>query len=111
MTETAIVAIITTLLAGAVGWYGHARKARSEDSATVIAGYNQLCENLRQMIELNNVEIARLRQELQAVRDEQTLWRTERAVLEKRIEELERINRRLEAELERFRQCHEGDGR
>lgn len=101
--QTAIVAIITALVAAIAGWYGHARKAQSEDNATVIAGYDRLCANLRDMISLNNDEIARLRAELQQVREEQTAYRAERAGLIKRIEELERINRNLRAQLDELR--------
>ena len=101
--QTALVAIVTAIVAAAVGWYGHRSRSRSEDSATVIAGYDRLCANLRDMISLNNDEIARLRAELQQVREEQTAYRAERAGLIKRIEELERINRNLRAQLDELR--------
>ena len=98
--QTAIIAFVTAIVAAAVGWYGHRSKARTEDSATVIAGYDKLCANLRDMIALNNDEIARVRAELRQVREEQAAWREEKAVLVRRIDELERINRGLRAQLE-----------
>jgi chromosome segregation ATPase len=98
-----LIALATAIVAAAVGWYGHARKAGTEDNATVIAGYDRLCANLRDMIALNNEEIARLREELRGVREEQSAWRVERAGLIKRIEELERINRSLRAQLDELR--------
>jgi chromosome segregation ATPase len=105
MPDNVLVAIASAIIAGIFGWYGHARKAQSEDSATVIAGYDRLCANLRDMIRLNNEEIGRLREELQAVRAEQTVWREERGALIKRIDELERINRSLRAQLDELRRA------
>ena len=78
-----------------------------QERADVITGYESLCENLREMIRVNNEEIARLRVEIEALQrqvdTERETWKREREALIERIAELETINTRLERQLNQLR--------
>ncbi len=83
------------------------RTADQQERAAVMTGYESLCENLREMIRVNNEEIARLRVELGELRcrldTERDAWSREREALVERIGELEALNQRLERQLNQLR--------
>jgi chromosome segregation ATPase len=78
-----------------------------QERADVITAYESLCENLREMIRVNNEEIARLRANIEALQRqvdvERETWAREREALVERIAELEAINARLERQLNQLR--------
>ena len=96
--------IITAVAGGGLTYLATHRNITRQERVDVMAGYSQLCDDLRAMIALNNDEIARLRQELADLKcrfevDRET-WRQEREALQARISELETINARLIRQLE-----------
>ncbi len=108
MTVDQLLAIaipaMTALLAAGLTYLATHRNTTRQERVDVMAGYSQLCDDLRAMIALNNDEIARLRQELADLKcrfevDRET-WRQEREALQARISELEAINARLIRQLE-----------
>lgn len=108
MTNDQLFAIlmpaITALLGAGLTYLATHRNTNRQEQADVMAGYSQLCDDLRAMIDLNNQEIARLRKELTDLKcrleaDRET-WRQEREALQARIGELETINARLVRQLE-----------
>ena len=64
-----------------------------------MTAYSQLLDDMRAMIDVNNQEVARLRQEYADLKCrldlERQAWENERKALLARITELERINARL----------------
>jgi chromosome segregation ATPase len=88
------------------------RTADQQERAAVMTGYESLCENLREMIRVNNEEIARLRAELGELRcrldAEREAGSREREALVERIGELETLNGRLERQLNQLRNETQG---
>jgi hypothetical protein len=95
--------IVTALAGGGLTYLATHRNITRQEGADVMAGYAQLCDDLRAMIDLNNQEIGRLRQELADLKcrfeQDRAAWQREREALMARIVELEAINQRLEAKL------------
>ena len=121
MTNDQLLALLIPLaavLGSVLTFYATRRNINRQERADVMAGYSQLCDDLRLMIDLNNQEIARLRQEIAVLKcqfetDRET-WRQEREALQMRISELEVINARLMRQLETDqvkadgKECHGG---
>ncbi len=96
------------VVVGSVATYFSTRhNTARQERADVISGYESLCENLREMIRVNNEEIARLRANIEALQRqvdvERETWAREREALVERIAELEAINARLERQLNQLR--------
>ena len=96
------------VVVGSVATYFSTRhNTARQERADVITGYESLCQNLREMIRVNNEEIARLRVEIEALQrqvdTERETWKREREALIERIAELETINTRLERQLNQLR--------
>lgn len=101
-------------LVGTILLYRSSRKDTDrQQGADIMAGYAALCDDLRAMMDVNNKEIGRLRQELcalqselakeRAAREEERLaYQQERAALLERISELEKVNTRLQEKLDAF---------
>ena len=100
---TVLVPLLTAGLGSGLTYLATRRNTHRQEQADVMGGYAQLCDDLRSMIDLNNAEITRLRQEIVALRAqveaERETWRREREALQARITELETINQRLEKQL------------
>ncbi len=94
---------VATVVSGYFAYRAGQRNTKRQELADVIAGYERLCDDLREMIRLNNEELARLRAELKRIKaeflEERDAWREERKGLLARIRELEKTNRRLETQL------------
>jgi chromosome segregation ATPase len=105
----ALAVVATGLLTYRAGQRNTARQERAD----VVEGYDKLCEQYQKAIDLNNVEIGRLRGELKEIKtqflQERDQWKQERLGLLARIRELERTNQRLEEQLDRLQdaQCKE----
>ncbi|MFA5378598.1 MAG: hypothetical protein WC455_22785, partial [Dehalococcoidia bacterium] len=73
-----------------------------------------LLDDMRAMVDLNNREVARLRQEYTDLKCrldlERQAWETERKALLTRITELERINAKLEAQILALQAQVKGEG-
>lgn len=78
-----------------------------QERADIVTAYEKLCNDLRELIRINNEEIARLRAEVAALQSrldtEREAWAREREALVERIGELETINARLERQLNQLR--------
>jgi chromosome segregation ATPase len=102
----ALAVVATGYLTYRAGQHASAR----EERADVVEGYDKLCEQYQKAIDLNNVEIARLRGELKEIKaqflTERDQWKQERLGLLARIRELERTNQRLEEQLDRLQAGH-----
>ena len=98
-----LVPVVTAGMASGLTYLATRRNTHRQEQVDVMTGYAQLCDDLRAMIDLNNAEIARLRQEIATLRAhveaEREVWRREREALQMRITELETINARLEKQL------------
>jgi len=98
-----VVSASAAIMAGVLTYRATRYDTRRQAHADVMAGYAQLCDDLRAMINLNNQEIARLRMELQEMQQqlnaEREARKRERQALLQRIDELEKINQRLERRL------------
>lgn len=94
---------VATVASGYFAYRAGQRNTKRQERADVVAEYERLCDDLREMIRLNNEELARLRNELKSIKaeflEERTSWRQERLGLYARIEELEKVNARLKAQL------------
>ena len=97
----------TALIVALLTYRSTRRDTKRQERADVVTGYEQLCDDLREMIRLNNEEIARLRAELGDLRcrldSEREAWSREREALVERIGELEALNQRLERQLNQLR--------
>lgn len=75
------------------------RNTQVMEAAQVLTGYSTLVDDLQRQIEVNNTDIARLRQELEALRcqsqRDREEWEKERADLQMQIGELQEENKRL----------------
>jgi len=98
-----LIPAMTAIIAAGLTYLTTRHNTHRQEQADVMSGYAQLCDDLRSMIDLNNAEITRLRQEIVALRAqveaERETWRREREALQARITELETINARLEKQL------------
>lgn len=79
-----------------------------QEKADAMTIYSKLIADMQAMIDLNNVEVARLRKEQQEMKarldEERDAWAEERKALVRRIAELEKINARLEAQIAELRE-------
>lgn len=98
-----ILVPVATVFTGYLAYRAGQHTNRRQERADVVAEYERLCDDLREMIRLNNEELARLRNELKSIKaeflEERDAWRQERIALLARIKELEKTNTRLEARL------------
>jgi chromosome segregation ATPase len=111
-----LIPAMTAIVAAGLTYLATHRNTTRQERADAMTGYAQLCDDLRAMIELNNQETARLRQELADLKcrfeADREAWRRERQALQARIAELEAINQRLVAQLEALqaradgKECH-----
>jgi len=83
------------------------RTADIQEAATVLTGYKEFVDQLQARIDRNDAEIQRLQKELRDVRtrydEDRRRWEAEKAVLEYRVQELERENSRLRQRIEELR--------
>jgi len=98
---------VTALVVAVLTYRSARRDTTRQERADVVTAYEKLCDDLREMIRLNNEEIARLRAELAELRcrldAERDAWSREREALVERIGELEALNQRLERQLNQLR--------
>ena len=106
MLPVIIPVILSSLSALAVAFFTYRSNRKDilrQEKVDTITAYSQLLDDMRAAMELNNREIARLRQELQDIRcrldTERAAWDEERKQLLSRISDLECINAKLEAKI------------
>ena len=96
---TNIAGIVTTLLNNRP----KSQDTNRQERADLMNANGELIENLQRQLDLNNRELGRLREELREMRcrleEERAAYDKDRNALQARIEELEKINARLEAQV------------
>jgi predicted nucleic acid-binding Zn-ribbon protein len=101
-----VIAILTNVAAIATAILTQRAKGQDtnrQERADLMAANGELIENLQRQLDLNNQELARLREELREMRlrleEERAAYDRDRQALQARIEELEKINAKLEAQV------------